>query len=171
MFPGRPSSGKGESPERSLPILGGIAQGKKSGGDAEAALLSLAHQRIRPERVDLCFRVRFEILGEEESMKVLAGIRPQTASGPLPSDSYTFNISNGGLGLCVPLAALEDELPVEGNLLKLEIHSTRAGVPVRCLGRVAWIEVDSETSILRAGVTFVAVNPTDLKAVQAAEFN
>jgi hypothetical protein len=146
--------------------------------EADAAVVPMARQRRRHQRVDLCFKVRFRILRDEEALQTLDRIQngAPSPSVPVPAgpagadeDSYMQNVSNGGLGLCGQLHSLQGRLLREGDFLKLEIQHRKADGTVRCLVRVAWVEVDHDASIFRAGASFVAVNPEDLRRVGAGD--
>lgn len=140
--------------------------------EADAAVVPWAKQRRRHQRVDLCFKVRFHILRDEEALqtldKIQNGFIPAPASDALAEDSYMQNVSNGGLGLCGQLDSMQGRPIREGDFLKLEIQPRRSDAMLRCLVRVAWVEIDRDAAIFRAGASFVAVNPEDLRRVGAA---
>jgi hypothetical protein len=143
-----------------------------TGIEADAAVVPLAHQHRRHQRVDLCFKVRFRVLREEEALATLTHIQDSgdeaVAHGADvdSNNSYTNNVSSGGLGLCGQLSTLRGHALAEGDILKIEIQPRRSESIVRCLGRVAWVEIEADAAIFRAGVSFVAVNPTDLEKVR-----
>jgi PilZ domain len=134
--------------------------------EANAAVVPLAHQRRRHHRDDLCFSVRFHVLRDADAQKALDRVQNKTETPAAPGvsdESYMGNLSSGGLGLCGHLNPLKGHTLKEGDLLKIEIQPPRIDASVRCLGRVAWVEILAEGGMFRAGVSFVAVNPDDLK--------
>lgn len=134
--------------------------------EASAAVVPQAQQRRQHKREDLCFRVRFGLLRDQDAFNVLDQIQ---AAGPTPDGTevaYMQNISNGGLGLCGELAVLRGHRLKEGDFLSLEIHPPRTAATLRCVGSVAWVELAPSAGIFRAGVSFVAVNPQDLARMQ-----
>ena len=139
------------------------------GIEAAAAVVPLAWHQRRYDRENLCFKIQFRVLKDDEVMQALYQLQPSQApqnsnsSAPLGSQEiYTQNFSAGGLGLGGDLRALGDEFLEEGDFLKIEIHLPHSLSKIRCLGSVAWVEVDYDAEIFRAGVSFVAVNPLDL---------
>jgi hypothetical protein len=120
--------------------------------EADAAVVPLAHERRRHKRDDLCFKVRFCVLHEDDAL----------------DDSYMDNVSFGGLGLCGSTDTLRGRSIKEGDFLKIEIQPPRTEASVRCLGRVTWVEFSLDSDIFRAGVSFVAVNPEDLEKIREA---
>jgi len=135
--------------------------------EAVAAVVPLAQQRRRHHRDDLCFKVRFYVLHADDAQRVLDRFQnetPEHPAGPAAAEeSYMGNLSAGGLGLCGLWDPRQDHSIKEGDVLKIEIEPPRIDVIVRCLGKVAWVEVNPEAGVFRAGVSFVAVNPEDLK--------
>jgi hypothetical protein len=69
--------------------------------------------------------------------------------------------------LCGHFKTLAGRTLSEGDFLKIEIQPPRSQGVVRCLGRIAWIEMSPETGVFRAGVAFLAVNPNDLKKIRS----
>ena len=135
--------------------------------EAVAAVVPLAHQRRRHHRDDLCFKVRFYVLNVDDAQRVLDHFQNdihEPAAGPgAAEESYMGNLSAGGLGLCGLWDPRQGGAIKEGDVLKIEIEPPRIDASVRCLGKVAWVEVNPEAGVFRAGVSFVAVNPEDLK--------
>jgi len=141
--------------------------------EADAAIVPLAHQRRRHQREDLCFKVRFRVLHGADAAKVLDQVQisagDETSEPESGDETYAANLSMGGLGLCGHFKTLEGRTLSEGDFLKIEIQPPRLDQTVRCLGRVAWIELSPETGVFRAGVSFLAVNPEDLKKMRTVE--
>ncbi len=135
-----------------------------------AAVVPSARQRRRHRRRDLCFRVAFNVLPDSDAHHLLETVLPPDAR-PAAEDGelYTENVSLGGLCLRAWAGPDRAEAVREGDLLRIEIHPPRVEARVRCLGRVAWVEQDRPTGSLRAGVTFVAVNPRDLEGLITPE--
>ncbi len=133
--------------------------------DVAAAVVPQARDRRRHKRADLRFRVRFEVLGGEDALRLLRGIG-EDAGVPSGEAWYVRNLSDGGLGLRGPTQALDGQAFKEGAVLKLEILPPRGRGRMRCLGEVSWVEVDERTGSFRAGVSFVGVDPRDLEALR-----
>lgn len=140
------------------------------GIQATAAVVPLAYQQRRYDRQNLCFKIQFRVLEDDEVMKALYQLHPEplnsspaSNSGDSSYETYTENISQGGLGLGGDLRSLNDRVLEEGDFLKIEITLPYTQSKIRCLGSVAWVEVDEDAEIFRAGVSFVAVNPMDLR--------
>jgi hypothetical protein len=135
--------------------------------EADASVVPQAHERRCHQRDDLCFKVRFSVLGVYDALRVLdhleQGLNAQ--HGSALTESYTQNLSSGGLGL---YGRLDPRGPVikEGDFLKIEIQPPRIDSTVRCLGEVAWVEIDTDAEVFRAGVSFLGVNPEDLKKLR-----
>lgn len=138
--------------------------------EADAAVVPLAHQRRHHQRADLCFKVRFSVLDDDEAMQTLdriqSGGAPLQGGAESSEESYMENVSSGGLGLCGQLGTFHNGSIKEGDFLKIEIQPRRADSSMRCLGRVAWVEINRDSNIFRAGVSFVAVNPEDLEKMR-----
>jgi hypothetical protein len=141
--------------------------------EADASIVPLAHQRRRHHRDDLCFKVRFYVLHHADDQKVLDHFQTETDERHIDTDaedvSYMGNLSAGGLGLCGLCDTLQGQAIKEGDVLRIEIQPPRIEASVRCLGKVAWVEVNAEAGVFRAGVSFVAVNPEDLEKIRPAE--
>lgn len=135
---------------------------------ATAAVVPLAYQQRRYDRQNLCFRIHFQVLEDDEVMQALYQLQPlRTTHSPQdvtvgPYETYTHNISDGGLGLSGDLRDLTGRILEEGDFLKIEIHPPHGEAKIRCLGSVAWVELDEDAEIFRAGVSFVAVHTQDL---------
>lgn len=138
--------------------------------EADAAVVPLAHERRRHKRDDLCFKVRFCVLLDDDALKVLDQVQHRAAETKTDhsEDSYMDNVSFGGLGLCGSTDTLRGRSIKEGDFLKIEIRPPRTDASVRCLGRVTWVELSVDPDIFRAGVSFVAVNPEDLEKIRQA---
>jgi hypothetical protein len=138
--------------------------------EADAAVVPWAQQRRRHLRGDLCFKVRFRILRDEEALQVIDRLQgyQAPASAGTPGDSYTQNFSEGGLGICGQLLDLPGRSIKEGDFLKIELRPPRTYTVLRCMGRVSWVEISQDAGIFRAGVSFVAVNAGDLERLQPA---
>jgi len=136
--------------------------------EADAAVVPQAHQRRHHQRADLCFKVRFFVLKDDEALTTLDRIQDAASMGAsleAGGESWMQNVSAGGLGLCGQLHSLRGHGVKEGDFLRIEIQPLRAEGSVRCLGRVAWVEVNHDAGLFRAGVCFVAVNPQDLERI------
>jgi hypothetical protein len=138
--------------------------------EAVAAVVPLAQQRRRHHRDDMCFKVRFYVLNDDDAQRVLDHFQNEThghQAGPgAAEESYMGNLSAGGLGLCGLWDTRQGHAIKEGDVLKIEIEPPRSDATVRCLGKVAWVEVNPEAGVFRAGVSFVAVNPQDLEKMR-----
>jgi hypothetical protein len=137
--------------------------------DVSAALVHEARDRRRYQRDDLCFMVRFKVLQDREARALVPDSgAPSAASQVLGTQSYVLNLSAGGLGLCGRIQALRGRSLKEGDVLAMEIKAPRQPFPVRCLGSVAWVELEAGSGSFQAGVAFTAVNAEDLRLVRNA---
>ncbi|MGH7441443.1 MAG: PilZ domain-containing protein [bacterium] len=136
--------------------------------EADAAVVPAAQERRRHKREDLCFKVRFHVLGADDALQALDALE-HGPGRPRDGEWYMQNLSSGGLGLCGPVQALHNGALKEGDVLKLEIQPPRTRHRLRCLGEVTWVEWLPGTGLFRAGVAFIGVHPGDLEQMKIDE--
>jgi hypothetical protein len=130
---------------------------------AGVLVASAAHPR-RPKSTDHQFKVAFRVLPDEEALQRLDGLQLSLPLGEDPEDGaqYAASLSGSGLGVYGRLDALRGQPLHRGDFVKLELRAGRHRARIRCLGLVAWVRVNKDARVFRAGVGFVGVDPRDL---------
>jgi hypothetical protein len=133
----------------------------------EAAGVLVAHAAAprRPKDTDHRFKVAFRVLEDDEALQKLRHVQLELPVPEDPEDGARYDAALGpnGLGVYGRLDALKGQPLHRGDFVKLEIRPGRARERIRCLGLVAWVRVNRDARLFRAGVGFVGVDRRDLK--------
>lgn len=132
--------------------------------EAAAVLAAQAGGPRRPKATDHRFRVRFTVLPDDEALQRLP--LPDAPPHPAPDSSddacYAPNLSGGGVGIYGELRTLRGQSLHRGDFVTMEIRPAGKRRPIRCMGLVAWVRVNQDAGLFRAGVGFVGVDQRDL---------
>ena len=133
--------------------------------EATAVLATRANHVRRPKATDQRLRVRFKVLPDEEALHRLPRIESDhELSDPDPEDGtvYAPYCTDDGMGITGDIGTLAGHSLHCGDLVKMEIRAHGKAARVRCLGQVAWVRVNRDAGLFRAGICFVGVDPRDL---------
>jgi hypothetical protein len=133
--------------------------------EVTAVLASQASHPRRPKPTDQHLRVRFKVLPDDQALLRLPRIesdRPLSDPDPEDGTVYAPYCTDGGMGITGDIRSLAGHSLHCGDLVKMEIRAEGKAARVRCLGQVAWVRVNRDAGLFRAGVCFVGVDPRDL---------
>lgn len=141
----------------------------QQGIPASAVLLAQAQAPHRPKPTDHKFELAFRVLDDNEALQRLGhlSLEPMAPEDPEDGARYAPNLSAGGLGVSGRLDALQGRALQRGDIVKMELRVGHSRARIRCLGMVAWVRVNRNSGVFRAGVGFVGVDPRDLVLAQA----